>query len=452
MTKQPLQIVTLFAFSLSVQAGLRQECVEPTPSTYEMSLPSFHKKIKVPPVSSNLHDFRYATENAVVALPASCAQEYRALVDGVEIEDTDHKGMLLFRRSGSQGDLSDLMKCSSSANGLVVVLPGHRGSIGAGAPQLYMRILSGLGFVAVALDGGADRTGMKGEEFATLKGQQGGSKDVDLYSNKCTDFSKPFCYTTATENILNNKTQYKQFMERVHLIRKHELDYFVEAALVPDANGKSLLDAFHSNGKKIFLLGRSDGGVFVSQYYHKKLYSDFLDGIVIGAFSCDFTYMNSCAKHVQICQDQCTQTMPLLAWISDIDPYFSNADGSVASKVARSSDGYGGEITGNCKAAFDAQEFSSASTVLLKGSAHDESGMYEDTIRRLLTDFTSSPRDHLKPPSGCTVEGNLYHCQSTKAENLSAEFLGRSNPSKKNVSASVSMSVKVAVDVQPHGP
>lgn len=419
----PVFFQWLCAFSLTGRANSlqfleteqSQECVEPTKSTYQMSLASFHKTITVPPVSSNLTDFRYATDNAVVALPASCAQKHQALGDGVEIEDSEHTGMYLFRRQGAPGDLSDLMHCSSSAKGLVIILAGHRGSVGKGATQLYLRILSGLGFLAIALDGGADRFGMKGEEFATLKGQNGGREDVEFYSNKCVDFSKPFCYTTTEENIVNNPEQYKQYMERVHLIRKNELDYFVETALVQGANTKSFLEAFHGSGKKIFLLGRSDGGVIASQYYHEKLHQEFLDGVMIAAFSCDFTYMNSCADHVKICRDMCSKATPLLAWISDIDPYFSKTDGSMASRVASSRNGYGGGITGNCKAAFDAQGFSRATSVLLQRADHDESAMYEDVIRKLLADFTSSPKNTLGVPSDCASEANVYRCMATQA-------------------------------------
>eukprot|EP00746_Dinoflagellata_sp_MGD_P012188 gnl/MRDRNA2_/MRDRNA2_125861_c0_seq1.p1 gnl/MRDRNA2_/MRDRNA2_125861_c0~~gnl/MRDRNA2_/MRDRNA2_125861_c0_seq1.p1 ORF type:complete len:462 (-),score=79.27 gnl/MRDRNA2_/MRDRNA2_125861_c0_seq1:94-1479(-) len=446
----------LSADSVSGRANLQQflqtpqdqKCVEPTRSSYQMSLASFHKTITVPPVSSNLTDFRYATDNAVVALPASCAQTHRASVDGVDIEDSEHSGMYLFRRQGPRGDLSDLVHCSSSAKGLVIILAGHRGSVGKGATQLYLRILSGLGFLAVALDGGADRLGMKGEEFAMLKGQNGGREDVQFYSNQCVDFSKPFCYTTTEENIVNNPEEYKQYMERVHLIRKNELDYFVETALARGAGTKSFLEAFRDRGKKIFLLGRSDGGVIASQYYHEKLHKEFLDGVMIGAFSCDFTYMNSCADHAKICQDRCPKATPLLAWISDVDPYFSKTDDSMASRIAGSRNGYGGEITGNCKAAFDTQGFSRTTSVLLRQSEHDEAGMYEDTIRKLLAEFTSSPESALGVPPDCAISADLYQCMSAQA--LKAEEVSFDAQSKQRVAANVSVSVKVAVDIRPH--
>lgn len=431
--------------SFFIKLAQGQKCVEPTKTPYDMYIPSLQKTITVPPVSSETSDFSYATENAVVALPASCATQRP--IDGVEIEDGKRKGMYLFRRHGSGWDLNDLMRYSSSSKGLVIVLPGHRGSIGTGATQMYLRILSGLGFVVVALDGGADRLGMKGERLKTLKGQNGGSADVEFYSETCVDFAKPFCYTTKKDNIVSNPEDYKQYMERVHLIRRRELEYFIEAALVRGADGKSLLEAFHVAGKRIFLLGRSDGGVAVSQYFHERLYSDFLDGIIIAAFSCDFTYMNSCAEHAKVCQDSCKKTTPLLNWISDVDPYFSRTNGSMAVTVANSTNGYGGEITGNCQASFEKQHLTRATTVLLDGSAHDESAMYNELIRRLLSDFTSSPGSPLGSLSDCTGDANLYRCKAAgtiKAEKTLLD--SKSMPSLTESTRAIVKAEKILLD------
>merc|ERR1719330_481928 len=113
-------------------------------------------------------------------------------------------------------------------------------------------MMAGLGFIVLVPDSMAmpDNMGLKGKR--PLRN----ISEIDMehycgaynpYLGSCDDFSKPFCYSTDVDNVLYDEQKYRAFVERAYLIRKLELDYFVE-------KHEALLDAF----QRVYLIGSSE--------------------------------------------------------------------------------------------------------------------------------------------------------------------------------------------------
>jgi len=96
----------------------------------------------------------------------------------------------------------------------------------------------------------------------------------------------------------------------------------------------------------------------------------------------------SCAASAQLCGDACNKEVPQLNLIGSKDEYFGAAD-SVSSKVAADENGYGGPITGNCRAAYKEQGFTKATVVEFEGAGHGPQYWDDNTWRSAIADFIS---------------------------------------------------------------
>jgi len=199
---------------------------------------------------------------------------------------------------------------------------------------------------------------------------------------KCSKFSEPYCYSTRVVNVVNNSENYKQFVEGVYEIRKLEMDAFMDEA-----------SSLFTNFDRVFLAGNSEGAMAASRYHHADLDAK-LKGRILSAWSCNFNYFVSCPAHAQICGDQCNKDVPQLNLIGTEDEYFGAGDGSVSSEVAAHEKGYGGPITGSCKATYEAQAFTKATVVKFEGAGHGPQYWDDDTWRGAIADFIANEGDN----------------------------------------------------------
>jgi len=223
--------------------------------------------------------------------------------------------------------------------------------------------LPGLGYVVVIPDSQAQPAsmGLKGAEGLLRTGEIDTSNycgDQMPYTGKCGPWSRPFCYSTEPDDIvLNGPDRYGQYVERNYRIRQLELKSFV-------SKRKALIDAF----AKVFLFGRSEGGMAASRFYHEDLHSR-LSGMILSGWSCEFNYFVSCPEHARICEGRCGTDLPILNLMGTRDVYFGSANTSIASRVAKEVPLYG-EITGNCKKTLEQQGFTRSAVVTFADAGH----------------------------------------------------------------------------------
>jgi len=268
--------------------------------------------------------------------------------------------------------------------------------------------MAGMGYVVVLLDSQAmpDSMGLKGARPLL------NTSSIDTtnycgafnpYAGSCSSWSKPYCYSTKASTILLDTLHYREYVERNYLIRKLEMDYFVQS--------RGDLLAAYSN---IFLLGRSEGAMIAGRYYHETLFEK-LSGIILSGWSCEFNYFVSCAENAQVCGDKCRKSLPQLNLVGGADSFFGPGQSSVASTVAADPNGYGGPtITGNCRAAYDAQGFKSSTVVVFPGVGHSLTYTMDNAVRSIFADFLASPSESsswksLQRP-GCTLSDGVYSC------------------------------------------
>lgn len=371
--------------------------------------------VTVPPVpTTTLSDYSYATDNAIVAIPKQCVTEYGSEL-GLSTGNVDERqpggptGMGYMRISDT-AQYATLENMTSCACGLVVLMHGTSGVTWQTAS--YSTMMSGMGYVVVMPDSHAmpDSMGLKGKR--PLKATDDIDKsnycgEFDPYEGSCSSFSKPFCYSTKVENVLNDEAKYRKYVERNYLIRKQELDYFVQSRT-------ALLDAF----SKVFLFGRSEGAM-VSSRYHNSALDAKLSGRILSGYSCEFNYFVSCADNAKICGDQCDKSVPQLNVNGQDDSYFGSVESSVSSVVATNdTHGYGGTITGNCRKAYNDQAFTKATVVDFPGVSHSIMYSHDNALRSVIADFLADPWAPASSyPSltrtGCTLtSGGIYECDA----------------------------------------
>lgn len=381
-------------------------CVNPGTNTLDLFLPYHNKNISVPPVNTDASLYAYATENALVAVPPKCLGADATSVASFMDQRPGWNASVGYGRLKTLNNLDKLATMSQCACGLVVLLHGTSGVMWQAAS--YAVAMAALGYVVVAPDSQAmpDSMGLKGKH-PLLENQ-----DLDLsnycgslnpYGGSCSSFSKPYCYSTKAENVLENTSKYQEYVERNYLIRKLELDYLVQ-------NKASLLAAFD----RVFLFGRSEGAMVASRYHHPDLDAR-LSGRILSGWSCEFNYFVSCAEHAKICGDQCNKEVPQLNINGQDDSYFGRLSTSVASQVANATGGYGGPITGNCRAAYNAQGFSTATVVEFPSVSHSIMYKRDDELRGVIADFLYNPQGPASSyaslnRAGCELSDGVYAC------------------------------------------
>jgi len=398
--------LVLGALVALVARAAPQQCLTPNASSYTMYMPKQKMNVTVPPIPTSLEKYAYATDKALVAIPKKCVEAFGSKLKGApNLEDRSPgpTGMYYFRVTNAAKEYAMLSKMSKCACGLVILLHGTSGVQWQVA--IYMKMLSGLGYIVVAVDSQAmpEDMGLKG--IPTYNTSQINTTDYwgsdTPYNGSCSGFSKPFCYSSSTENILHDPAAYREYLERNYLIRKLELDRFVETQ-------GALLSSF----KKVFLMGRSEGAAVAARYYHKHL-ERHLTGRIFSGWSCDFNYFFSCAEHAKVCEDKCNKHTPQLNLIGGEDQYFG-PNGSIAQAVASAPTGWGGNITGNCRAAYDSQGFKAGTVVVLPNSSHSLVPKYDNAVRSLLADFLNAPGESQHWPSlerpGCSEAAGVWRC------------------------------------------
>jgi len=168
-----------------------------------------------------------------------------------------------------------------------------------------------------------------------------------------------------------------------------------------------------------YTTGRSEGAMTASRYYHPALHSR-LAGIILSGTACESNYFVSCARNARICDGQCRRSIPILALVGQDDKYFSSNDFSVSYKVASAPNGYGGPITGNCRAALTQQQFPQSTVVVFEGSPHSIMYTHDNALRSVFADFTAEPQSaEPNPPrwkslqrGGCSFTGGVHTCDS----------------------------------------
>lgn len=399
-------LVSLFLCVSGLISG-REDCPVPGNESFTLEeLPSLNNKtVTVPPLPKDINTYRYATDNAMVAVPVACAREHAAkLKTAVELDDKPPcgpKGMQYLRIYDLEGGYDTLAAMANCSYGLVI---GFHGSGGPGWDAVqYAGMLSGLGFVHLIPDSQSmpNSYGLKGRrphiETKDIKttdycGEYACDQGI------CGDFNKPYCYTTNVDNILHDSWSFRKYYEGVYQIRKRELDYFFE-------HHAGTLTAFAS----VFAIGNSEGGMVVSRYHHPVL-DKVLSGRIIDSWSCEFNYFVACPEDAQICQDACDKHVPQLNVIGSVDEYFGAVDSSVAYKVQASPQGYGADpLTGNCRKAFDDQGFTQATVVVFEDAGHGPMYYNGNKVRAVVADFVSK-----RPLAGalatCRREDGVYSC------------------------------------------
>lgn len=347
-----------------------QACLEVSDSAYTMHLPVQNVTVTVPPLPESGDNYSYAKDNALVAVPQRCAVAFAGDIQNASDlknkEECDQQGMKYFRISDLTGGWSTLRNMVSCASGLVV---GFHGSGGPGYGQVqYAAIFSGMGYIHIQLDSMAmpDSMGLKGKTPLKAGNDITTTDYCGSYSSSegtCSNFNKPYCYTTKFENIIEDSVKYRRYVEGVYQIRKREMDYFVDTTA-------GFLSAF----SKVYAVGNSEGGMVLSRYYHADFHKH-LDGVIIDGYSCEFNYYQSCADNARICEDSCDKSIPFLNLIGENDEWFGRINTSMANRVAAHPDGYGSaNITGNCYKTFSEQGFSDTITVVLGDTAHTPKG------------------------------------------------------------------------------
>jgi len=380
-------------------------------TSFDMYLPYNDVNITVPAIDQDVTKYEYAGDNALVAIPAACYEKEAAFFGGsanfADRPPDGPDGMYYFRMSDPDTEYAKLETMTDCSSGLVVLLHGTTGVRWNTAS--YAATLSGLGYVVVLLDSQSQPADMGYKGAISLKN----TSEIDTsnycgamesYSQRAGTWSKPFMYSTKKENILHNGMDYAEYMERNYRIRALEMDAFV-------SKRGGLLSAF-STASKVFLLGRSEGGAVAGRYYNEALHSK-LSGIILSGWSCEFNYFVSCSDNAKICEDQCSKAIPVLNVLGDSDEYFAPSS-SVSADVAAGTNGYGGPITGNCKAAMDVQGFSGF-VVLMEDCGHGILYTHDNAWRSVLSDFVACPTAASLPSlqrSGCTEQSGVYTCDA----------------------------------------
>jgi len=352
---------------------------------YVMKLPyaKHPDNITVPGIPAEGDAYKYATDHALVAIPEACYSKHQEKITASkELNDRQPggpTGMRYFYISDLEGGFDTLAGMTDCACGLVVEMHGSGGP--GWTAVMFGAWFSGMGLIEVIPNSMAmpDELGLKGK----LPMKDISDIDTDNYcggfsafQGSCGSFNKPYCYSTKDVNILANGDKYRKYVEGVYQIRRRELQYFVD-------NQGDLLTAFTG---KVYLVGNSEGSMVASRFHHPAL-DEVMAGRILTAYACDFNYFVSCEESSQVCEDKCDKSIPQLNIIGTEDAYFGNQEGSMSYKIANGDGGYGGPLTGNCRAKYDAQKFKRAVVVEFEGAGHGPSYWNDNTMRGIFADF-----------------------------------------------------------------
>lgn len=382
--------------------GLSEDqCFDGGEEELEMILPK-HKAnspLEVPKIPQSEDKYAYATEWALVSIPNKCFEKMKDKIrKHTTITDRGaDEGTAYFYLGdlGAEDDiledkisiLADMGGSDGCACGLLIEMHGSGGP-GWSAVQ-FAAIFANAGYIAILPNSMAqpEDMGLKGKtvqedpEKISTSAYCGSFNAFDKGGRKCSGFSQPYCYSTKFENVIEDSEKYRKYVEGIYTIRKLEMDSFIDSS-------KQLLEAFDN----VYLAGNSEGAMAASRYHHADLDAK-LKGRILSAWSCNYNYFVSCAKHAEICEGECSKEVPQLNLIGQKDEYFGAVDDSMSSRVAADEKGYGGPITGNCRAAYDNHGFTKATVVEFKGAGHGPQYWDDNLWRSAIADFISHKGD-----------------------------------------------------------
>jgi len=387
---------------LSKAAG---DCMEPAEGDEKFVMQLPYKKhpdnVTVTGIPTDAKAYAYATDHALVAIPEACYKKHEdKITASKELNDRQPggpTGMRYLYISDLEGGYDTLAEMTDCACGLVIEMHGSGGP--GWTAVMFGAWFSGMGLIEVMPNSMAmpDDLGLKGKlpmkkiEDINTDNYCGG---FSAFDGSCGSFNKPYCYSTKDVNILANGDKYRKYVEGVYQIRRRELQYFVD-------NQADLLNAFTG---KVYLVGNSEGSMVASRFHDPAL-DKVMAGRILTAYACDFNYFVSCEESSQVCEDSCDKSIPQLNVIGTEDEYFGNQDGSMSYKIANGEGGYGGPLTGNCRAKYDAQKFKRAVVVEFEGAGHGPSYWNDNTMRGIFADFMKRAGKRTRRGKGRSLNG-----------------------------------------------
>lgn len=389
----------------------------------------------VVPIVPEASALAYATDQAFVAVPEKCVASC-ALPRNFAGSD-DKKSVLhwIGRVSTLAGDSpkgvpsalrhyadKDSSGCVRSCKlPWAILLTGSSGLVGSN--WRFAAMLVDLGYGVVVPDSFAAPAAMKlrrreGQASPTIAAWSADAKraaarywGVDpLYTSKCSWTPEggqyPFCYSSSVPYILSDTGGWQEFYERVYLLRKRELDHFLDHP-----------PQFIDSQAPFLLFGHSEGAMVAGRYTHPSL-EKRLTARVISSWSCEFNYFVSSASSAQLCGGACNVSVPMLNMIGNKDEYFSSHQ-SIAKAVVTAPGGYGDKhLVGHCFAAFRAHKIKGL-VALLDGATHDGTLTHDLVMRRVLRGFLTP---NSAPTPLCSVkEQGLLFCRPSNVADAPAQ-------------------------------
>lgn len=367
-------------------------------------------------------EYDYAYEHAFIALPEACARANR-----LEPNARDRPGA---RRTWI-GRVADVplgadLDCGC---GWVVFMHGSGGLTYDN--WRYLMMMAAAGYAVLAPDSMAGhalglrwRSPVPDLAAATLeraRAAEGRAAPADegvfwcadnVYTDGCPPFSRggPIgCYASDPAAIALDPRGWRAYYERIHELRRREL-----------ARALARAPAAFRRARRRFLAGESEGGVAAAGFSWDEGAHGPLAGRVVLQWSCEHNYFVGCAAAARVCDAECGSAAsglagagasggsargsagggggdgtPVLALISERDPFFSTANnGSVAARVARAGGPGAGELTGTCFAQLSAQGAARAASIQLPERAlavHGLTAASPNVVRALLLSFLRAP-------------------------------------------------------------
>lgn len=325
-------------------------------------------------------ELRAAAEKAFVAVPKSCAELCKLssnLVDGSGAKHWLGRADYLEQQQG-------LADCLSQC-GLDWILFCHGSSGLMYGSWKWMVQLVSHGFGFIALDSFAHSKALKLRHKEAVPGLERlewfHHFDIkrSVYGSNCSwsveDGEFPFCYSTDAANVIANPDAWKEFYERLYLLRQRELDMWV--ASIP---------RYVSASKRLFFMGVSEGGMVAAKYWNRRL-EERLAGRVILSWSCETNYFSTSKL---LCEGRCSKRTPLLNLIGTEDEFFSSHKQSISNQVA-SAGASTSHFQGHCRRAFAEGKFEQSMVVALQEALHDVLATHGRVARHLVIDFLSNP-------------------------------------------------------------
>mmetsp|Transcript_35195 Transcript_35195/g.74926 ORF Transcript_35195/g.74926 Transcript_35195/m.74926 type:complete len:508 (+) Transcript_35195:95-1618(+) len=377
-----------------------------------------YQNFSVPPISQNISDYAYATENAFILLPSVC-------VSRLNLEpNIGDANRIIGQWMGRRADLDEALVgvslaardeiLSECACGWAIFLHGSGGFTFDNSRYSIMMAASGYGVLALdsfaspasklrwkaPLPSLASRLSDANGEVRTLtfwceNNVYEKESACPAAMAKSNESSYPLCYSSSSKAILSDPEGWSRYYERVYRVRQLEMDYAVEH-----------LPNYIREAGKVFLVGESEGGMAASRYHHPEL-EELLKsgGRIILQWSCEKNYFVSCEANARIGSGHANSDTPILNMISAKDPFFATS-ASIASEVANAAGGYGSNnLTGNCFAEAARQGFSKVTVMnFLNTEYHgltvDTGNLVRVALKAFLRDPTSFAASRVVPEFG----------------------------------------------------